>query len=431
MPSIRSFLQAGTPWGGLAMMNLGTLSNCAAIGWVATSKVPVVGGLVGVNRGSILNCCFDGWVGGSWETEGLPKEFRSPRMGGLVGENAGSISNSFSRGVVVGESGCGGLVGSNDGTIDNCYSTCMVIGAVGSGGLVADNWGSLRNCYASGQVTGELRGGLVGMAGQYLGSVTNCIWGISETDCLRSGAGVGFEGDMGWYYFAYNGWSGDPNWVVVTDDDVIGEHPRLAWEGAPGQIIPEDSWLVFQGGNGTEDHPYVIRTRHDLENLARQSTFWDKHFILADDLDYGLSTRFSPIGICSGSSFSGSFDGNGHVIRNLRDDVSDPSETTAWNFGLFGHVTGEVRNLVLENWRLASGENSYRVGLLAGTSEGVIENCSVSGTITVGEKSRCIGGLIGVNKGQIIDCDATVTIEAGGGSTDIGPLVGVDNYYPQ
>jgi hypothetical protein len=137
---------------------------------------------------------------------------------------------------------------------------------------------------------------------------------------------------------------------------------------------------------------------------------------------------YSPIGVCSGTSFSGTFDGQGHVIRDLRTDWWANDEATAWNFGLFGYVTGEVRNLVLENFYMTGGMNSRRVGLLAGTCEGVIENCSATGFIGVGENSRFIGGLIGVDVGQVSDCEATVTIEAGAGSTDIGGLVGAS--YP-
>jgi len=413
--------------GGLAAMNSGTISNCAAIGWIATSKIMTVGGLVGRNGGSIRNCYFDGWVGASWESGALNGRI-SPLVGGLVGDNIGLISNSFSRGVVVGRSGCGGLAGWNEGTINNCYSTCTVIGDVGSGGLVADNRGSLRNCYARGQVMGQFRGGLVGLAGQCAGTATNCVWSIFQTDCLGSGAGVGFVGEMGWSNFAWNGWAGDPNWVVLTDRWGADGCPRLAWEGAPGEIVPVDPYRLFSGGSGTRSDPYVIKTDSDLMLLALASIYWDKHFVLANDVDYGFSPEFSPIGICSGSGFSGTFDGNGHVIRNLLNDGADSSKITAWNFGLFGHVTGEVRNLVLENWRLSSGANSCRVGLLAGTSEGVIENCSVSGTITVGEKSRYIGGLIGVNIGRANNCDASVTIKAGTGSRDVGPLVGISNH---
>ncbi|MEN6337181.1 MAG: GLUG motif-containing protein, partial [Phycisphaerales bacterium] len=317
--------------GGLAASNAGTISNCAVIGWITTARIPTVGGLVGANLGRIANCYFDGWVGASWEIEATERENLFPHVGGLAGYNSGLITNSLSRGVVVGRAGCGGLAGRNEGTINNCYSTCMVIGDVGSGGLVADNWGSLRNCYASGLVMGQLRGGLVGMAGQCTGSARNCVWGITETDCLRSGAGVGFEGDIGWTHFAYSGWSGDPNWVVVTDNAAADRHPRLVWEGAPGQVIPKDPSAVFQGGSGTKGDPYVIETTHDLENLAVRSILWDKHFVLANDLDYyGGYPQFSPIGICSGSSFSGSFDGNGHVIRNLSNDFTDSSKTTAW-----------------------------------------------------------------------------------------------------
>jgi hypothetical protein len=148
---------------------------------------------------------------------------------------------------------------------------------------------------------------------------------------------------------------------------------------------------------------------------------WDKHFVLVEDLDLRFDSFFSPIGVCVGSSFSGTFDGNGHVIRNV---TFDGDEATAWNLGVFGYVTGEIRNLRLENIRLTGGMNSQRVGLLAGTCEGVITNCSATGSIAVGEGSQFIGELVGLNAGEISDCEATATIEAGEGSTDIGGLVG-------
>jgi len=155
---------------------------------------------------------------------------------------------------------------------------------------------------------------------------------------------------------------------------------------------------------------------------------WDKHFVLANDLKYLASWGIIPIGVRSGSSFSGTFDGNGHVIRDLWVEAAvSGEEATAWNLGLFGYVTGVVRNLILEDFHLAGGVRSQRVGLLAGTSEGVIENCSATGFIGVGEDSRFVGGLIGVDVGQVTDCEATVTIDAGEGSTDIGELVGASH----
>jgi hypothetical protein len=98
---------SGVPIGGLAMINSGTISNCGAIGWIATWRVPTVGGLVGCNRGSIVNCYFDGWIGANWEVRNGWDEGQSTSVGGLVAYNDGSIANSVSRGFVVGR-GCSG-----------------------------------------------------------------------------------------------------------------------------------------------------------------------------------------------------------------------------------------------------------------------------------------------------------------------------------
>lgn len=281
---------------------------------------------------------------------------------------------------------------------------------------------------------GRLRGGLVGMAGEYRGSAINCLWDISRTHCPRSGAGMGFGTLLNWIDPALNGWAGDPNWVMLKDWSNYDSFPRLAWEGTAGEIIAEYPWSPLWRGSGTQDDPYVIKTADDLEDLREASIYWDKHFVLADDVNYLSSWGFIPIGVCSGSSFSGTFDGNGHVIRGLWVDATVfgrdwTEEATAWNLGLFGYVTGVVRNLILEDFHFAGGVHSRRVGLLAGTSEGVIESCSASGFVGVGKDSRFIGGLIGVDIGQVTDCEATVTIEAGEGSTDIGELVGAS--YPE
>jgi len=151
------------------------------------------------------------------------------------------------------------------------------------------------------------------------------------------------------------------------------------------------------------------------------SILWDSHFVLAADLNMASYPHFHPIGVGQGSSFSGKFDGNGHVIRNVS---IGSDEATAWNSGVFGYVTGEICNLRLENVELEGATNSYMVGLLAGACTGIIRNCSVTGSICVGEHSQCIGGLVGMSSAEISECEAAVQIEAGEGSTDVGELVG-------
>jgi hypothetical protein len=167
----------------------------------------------------------------------------------------------------------------------------------------------------------------------------------------------------------------------------------------------------------------VIRTRRDLIELSTASIYWDKHFVLANDLD--MYYAHLSIGVCPGSPFSGTFEGNGHAIRNLSSDI-ESYDWPIWNGGLFGYVTGQVRNLTVENSWIRGGMNCRRIGVLAGTNDGVVRNCSVTGSIAVGENNRFIGEFIGANNAEVIDCNATVTIEAGEGSTDIGGLVGAE-----
>jgi hypothetical protein len=93
-----------------------------------------------------------------------------------------------------------------------------------------------------------MRGGLVGMAGQDLGSASNGLWDADLTDCRRSGAGVHVTGLVGFGLgeLAFNGWSGDPNWVIPDDPTWEDNYPRLAWEGAEGITVPETrEWATF------------------------------------------------------------------------------------------------------------------------------------------------------------------------------------------
>ncbi|MHC4519588.1 MAG: GLUG motif-containing protein, partial [Planctomycetota bacterium] len=367
----------GGSWiGGLASRNYGAITNCGVTGWIVTQSAARVGGFVGHNEGSITNCYFDGWVSTDWEDADVESGIGvwSPSVGGLAARNSGAIANSFANAIVVGKAGCGGLVGHNSGTIRNCYGTCFVLGGVGAGGLVSVNSGSLHRCYAAGWVTGQMRGGLVGMADWYGGAVVGCLWDQLRTGCQTSGGGVGvFDlGSGSPVLCALNGWAGDPNWVVLDELRNFENLPRIAWEGTAGGMIPPP-WPNWgpSSGNGTEADPYLVRTESDLLDMCIWPVSWDKHFVLVEDLDLKFDrSLFSPIGVCLGSSFSGTFDGNGHVIRNV---TFDADEATIWNAGVFGYVTGEVRNLRVENVEFTGGMNSRRVGLLAGTCEGVIK----------------------------------------------------------
>jgi hypothetical protein len=423
--------------GVLAGENYGTIRRCRVTGWLVVPQAMAVGGLVGDNGGLITNSFFDGCVAANWTPTDFSLPGFPPQVGGLAGVNAGSIINCYAAGTTLGQRCVGGLVGANVqsgekvGSITDCYATTEVMTELGGGGLVASNVGIITRCYATGWVTGEMSGGLIGLAGLGDGIVIGCVWDVARTHCTTSSGGLGFDwlGMTDPWMYAANGWAGDPNWVVDygwTNGQF--DYPRLFWEGTKGKPAPEPKAPDWPAGSGTPEDPYQIASHTDLDELAAASIFWDKHFILVKDIVYGPART---IGTSRGSAFAGTFDGNGHIIRNMQIDNKD---ATAWHLGVFGYVTGQIRNLTVENVYLASGPNSRWVGLLAGTCEGLIENCHATGSITVGQDSQYIGGLVGYvayKGGQVVDCSADATIETGEGSADIGSLIGYEEPDPR
>ncbi len=120
----------------------------------------------------------------------------------------------------------------------------------------------------------------------------------------------------------------------------------------------------FAGGTGEPNDPYRIATAEQLISISSDPNLLDKHFVLLNDIDLdpnlsgrrvftvaviapGLTNREHDF---QGGAFMGSFDGDGHTIRNLKIDAgSDPDAGDC--VGLFGKVGRQavVKNLGIEN----------------------------------------------------------------------------------
>jgi hypothetical protein len=130
------------------------------------------------------------------------------------------------------------------------------------------------------------------------------------------------------------------------------------------------------------------------------------------------STGFSPIGDLS-SPFTGTFDGQGHVISNLA--INLPSTSYV---GLFGYTTA-TSTLSNVSLQAATVTGLNRVGILAGMSLGTISNVSATGAVAA---TGYGGGLAGESQGSIANSSAAVTV-AGTATTSspMGGLVGWNN----
>jgi hypothetical protein len=188
-----------------------------------------------------------------------------------------------------------------------------------------------------------------------------------------------------------------------TIDDGL-DYPRLVWENAPGEII---AGPTYAGGSGTAENPYLITTAEHLYTLGLCSCHWDKHFMLADDIDLsGWIWTNSVI-----PSFSGVFDGNGHVVSGLTITGGD-------SLGLFGYMASDasVRNLGIVDVNIA-GLGIY-VGGLIGNNSGVVTQCYSTGLVS---GDRYVGGLVGTNGGDVSWCYSTCEVS---GDQYVGGLMG-------
>lgn len=204
----------------------------------------------------------------------------------------------------------------------------------------------------------------------------------------------------------------------------------------------------YSGGTGDPNDPYKIASVQDLIDLGQTPDDYGKHFVLTTDIDLSdivfdralIAPDMDDVwGEYQGVYFSGSFDGQGHVIRHLRVDGTA-------HLGLFGYTTSEaiIANLGLEmvdingvscvgavvGYNGGSISSSYSTGTIQGRtwyagglvgyhSNGDITSCYSMAAVT---GASCVGGLVGyMRTGKISSCYSTGKVV---GSVWVGPLVG-------
>lgn len=155
----------------------------------------------------------------------------------------------------------------------------------------------------------------------------------------------------------------------------------------------------------------IIRTADELQAMKDDTT---GKYILMNDINL-QGYDWEPI-----SDFTGEFNGNGYIIKNLT--LDNPTQN---HQALFASLGGNVmiKNLGITNANI-KGQNY--LGILAATSGGydpeTIQNVYVQGSILGGDQ---VGGLIGsichALKGIIENCYADVNITA---DTYVGGLIG-------
>ena len=447
--------------------------------------------------GTIKRCFATGMVSGD------------DYIGGVCGNNYGGLSDCYADVAVSGDGYIGGFCGRSSGVVEDSYSLGSVSGSYYHGGFSGYCYGSFDNCYWDMDSSGIFSSyGGIGLSTAQMQSSAifmNAGWDFAfawymdgyphlrffspglpaVTSIVLTGSSSVLEANI-WKYECLalsddgstNSISGSCEWSV--------DYPELYLAGDGYLVIPEllsnttvevtaecegfeSSMLVFvekqsgtySGGSGTEEDPFLIETLDDLMSLSHNTLHYDCHFMLNADIDLsGIVFEHALIAAWydniwefgeGGYEFTGTFDGNGHVISNMTIEAPESSNDYLGLFGVVSGMDALIRNFGVVDFAIKAygNEAKYLGGLCGENAGGVLENCYAIGQIanTEGEsvepsslvgtlqcgvpdepdpdyKSMLIGGLCGLNCGFIDECFAETDIFCGMDTECVGGLCG-------
>ena len=146
-------------------------------------------------------------------------------------------------------------------------------------------------------------------------------------------------------------------------------------------MLGTSAWALEQDADGI----YQIGTAEDLVAFSELVNGGETsaNAVLTADIDLSAIEAFPPIGTYSDNgidlAYRGTFDGKGHIVKNLKVNVDDTQEA-----GLFSRLfSAVVRNLGIVNASVTNAAN-VRAGVFAGEIHvSNVFNCFTAGDLTV------------------------------------------------
>lgn len=419
------------------------LENCESRGSVTGCSY--VGGIAGL----IANNCFITSCTNRATVKNYPGT-SGAYFGGIVGYGTGLSFCANYADITAEGSSVGGLVGyvfpdiNNEG-MSNCMNVGNVIGKQNVGGLAGECFAPQNtNNYSSGRVeaTNQYAGLLVGKygndpskafantyyveeglvvengtatAGKYYGDGTisasaqavhqadvasgklasllasvNSTWGqdLEQENSypVLNGKTVYFSGSkLCNGHLLSEAYTNDQ-----TKETATPAHSQEYEDGGFCTVCHESRELH---GKGTANDPYLISNVAQLEYLRDQSNLGNgqitAHAKLVNDIDLAYASASSWIPVSKSNAFAGTFDGNGHCIKNLYSSFYQGGYV-----GLFGYVNGAtIKNLTVEGVIESSCSNQ---GMIAGQSvDANFYNCVAKGRINTSGSADYVGGITG------------------------------------
>lgn len=144
------------------------------------------------------------------------------------------------------------------------------------------------------------------------------------------------------------------------------------------------------------------------------------------DIDLAVFGEWTPI-----ESLTCDIKGNGYALKNLSFVIGQGKPKYS-NYGIVGENNAVISDLHVKNISVSSAQGQHyepwiSVGGIAGVNKGIIENCSVTGKMSLHRSYSQMGGIAGENVSKIENCvfgNMSAEKSSLDGNGDIGGIVG-------
>lgn len=378
------------------------------------------GGILTLKSGTIINCMTDG-DGGAVDISD----------GGKFEMSGGAITNckaSDDSGAVDIGNGCTFIM--NSGTISGCRADddAGAIFIKGNASFLM-NGGTIENCSA-GNYGGAVKIRNTSRFTMNGGTISSCT--------AQQGGGVYVDGSS---TFTMNDGSIASCTAVNGGNSVFVVKPSASFTMTGGTVdgsiaLPYKvgNNTVYMDGLGTAAYPYQISTADQLKlfrdivnGAGGQTQNRGAYAVLTADIDLN-NEPWTPIGPDRDSAYTGTFDGQGHTVKNLSVTVNvQPGRA-----GLFGCVKdGTIRKLTVAGSVSCTANQGWCGGIAGYAMDETIENCASLCTVSCTGIDARVGGIVGLvdyNSRTLIirDCYniGKITGRSDNGSGDAGGICG-------
>lgn len=178
---------------------------------------------------------------------------------------------------------------------------------------------------------------------------------------------------------------------------------------------------AFAGGSGTTASPYQVATAAQLAGIT--GSYLSCAFVQTADISLSGYASWTPVGLGTGPVFSGTYDGQSHVVTGLV-----IIERGTYASGLFGKADGaSISNLTVSGAAIdqhtATNQRNSNGALIGWALNSEIDNCHSSGSV---RGKNDTGGLIGLVYATTITRSSS-SARVAGHAWDAGGLVGGSN----